>query len=591
MNRFLLLFGILLCVSCAQQVAPTGGPKDETPPVVLGETPANLSTNFVGNQIKIDFDEFIQLRSTSEQVLISPPVQRLPVFQLKKKSLILKFEEELKPNTTYTINFGEAIRDNNEGNILANYTYVFSTGPHLDSMEVKGNLTDVITGLPEENALVMLYKNNIDSLPLDTTPDYFARTDENGYYHIKNVADKPFKIFALQDENANYKFDVLSEKIGFLDSLIIPFHIPKPTVPDTLASDSTTTEMDTEVVDTASIEKAPASEVFYPSYDLTMFVEEDTTQFLKKSYCDYFGKLVFVYNQPVENFQIETQNISFKKQWMLEDFSATSDTVTVWAIEAVPDTMQLLVSTNDLEPDTVELVMKPFSETVPSNKKSGGRKGGLGKTEEKFALTAVSTLRKNTAPKPNMPFSIVWNHPILGMDISRLKLYEDSVRVMYDITTEDKALRQFDIAYPWKAKKKYRLLVVDSAFTDLYQLWNDTLELSFTGTDADMYGSISLKIIETPSKPVIVDIQNSGGKTVLYRSVSTKGIEKFKLLEPGQYSIIVVDDLNGNGKWDSGRYSQKLQHEPIRTIQKDSEVRANWDLELEWNPNGQSPAD
>jgi len=584
MRRQLLILGGLLLFGCAQQVAPTGGPKDTTPPTVLYEKPANLSSNFEGQQVEIAFDEYIQLRSASDEVVISPPILKSPSYQFKKKSLIVKFDEAFAENTTYTINFGEAIRDNNEGNILQNYTYVFSTGNHLDSMQVKGQLTYVLTGKPEADALVMLYKNDIDSLPLDTIPDYFTRTDENGHYHIKNVANQSYKIFALKDENANYKFDVPTEKIGFLDTLIKPFSPPKPAVPDSSSIDSLA--VDSLTIDSLGIQNELPP---IPSYNMTMFVEDDTTQFLKKAYCDQYGKLVFVYNLPVKKFDLNLSGFSSKKQWRLEDVSPTQDSVTVWITDVVPDTMNFLVSVNEKVPDTVELVMKERPKITGTNPKAAkaakGRGASRGRKELVFGLTASSIPGNNRPPKPGTPFTLVWNHPILGLDISRMKLYEDSVRVKYDITTGDKALRRFDLTYKWQTDKRYRLLILDSAFTDMYGLWNDTIEFSFVGADKDMFGSLSLKVTETPTSPILVELLTSAGKLVDVRSVAESGVVKFQQLDAGNYSVDVIRDLNGNGKWDSGRYSEKLQPEPIRVIQAAAEIRANWDFELEWDPN------
>ncbi len=177
------------------------------------------------------------------------------------------------------------------------------------------------------------------------------------------------------------------------------------------------------------------------------------------------------------------------------------------------------------------------------------------------------------------------NHPVIGMDLSRIKLYEDSVRVKYDINSTDPALRKFDITYPWKKDKHYRLLVLDSAFSDVYELWNDTLETSFVGIDKESFGELSLKITEAPKTQVVVELLSSSNVVLDRKSISDKGIVLFSRLDPGKYHVQVVTDLNGNGKWDSGRYSQKLQPEPIKVIQKDSDVRANWNMELEWNPN------
>ena len=586
MRKALFYFSALLLFSCAQQVAPTGGPKDETPPEILSEVPTNLSTEFNSKEIIISFDEFIQLKSPSEQVVISPPMLKSPTYQLKQKSLVVKFEQELSPNTTYTINFGEAIRDNNEGNILANYTYVFSTGAHLDSMQVRGKLMDAITGEPEKDALVMLYKNDNDSLPLDTIPNYFTRSTEDGSFLIKHVGNQPYKIFALKDENANYKFDVPEEKIGFLDSLILPYAPPVAVVPDTTISD--TLALDSASVDSTATGKGGKSKrgnsAVVPSYEMRMFVETDTTQFLKKSYCEYFGKLVFVYNRPVDELKIEMKGGSFKKEWMLKDYGMFGDTVTIWTTDQLPDTLDLLLDVGKTDKDTVELVMKERTEEVDATGSSSG-KGARKKTKEKFALTVKFNPPQGRSPKPQSPLSLIWNHPVVGMELSRIKLYEDSVRVKYDINSTDPALRKFDISYPWKKGKSYRLMVLDSSFTDVYQLWNDTIETTFVGTDKEAFGELSLDITEAPKTQVVVELLNTANIVLERKSVTDKGVVLFTRLDPAKYHIQVVTDLNANGVWDSGRYSEKLQPEPIKIIQKDTEVRANWNMELEWNPN------
>jgi hypothetical protein len=576
MRKALQFISILLFFGCAQQVAPTGGPKDETPPKILGEIPPNLSTNFTGTEIEIPFDEYIQLRSANEQVVISPPMLKSPTYLLKRKSLIVKFEQELATSTTYTINFGEAIRDNNEGNILKNYTYVFSTSAYLDSMQVKGNLTDALTGEPVKDALVMLYKNNIDSLPLDTIPDYFTRTDESGHYHIKNVADQSYKIFALKDENANYKFDVPTEKIGFLDSLVKPFSVSLPAVPDSSLLDSAAVDSAT-----SNVLKSKGKGTIIPSYDMVMFVEEDTTQFLKKAYCDYFGKMVFIYNRPVDTFDFSIIGFSSKKQWKLQDINSTADTVTVWMTDQAPDTLRCIAMADSHVPDTVEIQMKSISEAGKSAVKVKGRKQQV----EKFELAAKFNPTSGKSPSPNTPLKIVWNHPVLGLDIKRLKLYEDSVRVIYDFQTTDPSLRRFDIAYNWKKGSTYRIIALDSSFTDMYGLWNDTIENVFKGIGEDDFGSVSLKIMEQPTNNVIVELISASNTLVARKSASQAGLVKFEKITPGSYSIDVVTDLNGNGKWDSGRYSEKQQPEPIKRLKENSEVRANWELEVEWNPN------
>lgn len=569
-NAYLLMVFWLLVSGCAQIVAPTGGPEDASPPEIVSEQPANLSKNFSSSKIEIAFNEFIQLDNTSEQVVISPPMRRMPSYQLKQKSLVIKFEEPLLPNTTYTINFGEAIKDNNEGNVLKNYTYVFSTGAVLDSMHVRGSLKDAISSEPVSNALVMLYKGSADSLPIDTIPDYFTRTGEDGRFSIEHVANQRCKIFALVDENSNYRFDVPSEQIGFIDSLIMPFPTGRMAQQDSSATDSSAIDLKTM--------KSSGGEV---DHAIKMFVEDDTTQYLKRAYCEHYGKLVFVYNRPVRKFDVAIDGVSFKKQWAIKEFSSQRDTVTVWTTDLVPDTLLLFLKAGSTRSDTVELTMKPRTDELEV---SSGKGKASRKKKVRFEVTGKTIPADRRSPKPNGPLQVVWSHPIVNMNVSRVTLYEDSIPVKFKLSSQDTALRAFDIQYKWKNKAKYYLLIADSAFTDIYGLWNDTLKMSFTGTDKEQFGELALKIAEKPQTPVVIEIL-SGGKLVESKAVSEAGIQQFGPYDPGKYDIRVVIDENANGRWDSGRYIQHRQPERLVVIQKGAEVRANWNLELEWNPN------
>ena len=561
--RFPLL-GLFLFYGCAQIVAPTGGDKDVAPPTILSEEPANLTTGFDAREVIIGFDEFIQLNKPTEQVIISPPMVPPPDLMLKKRSLIIRFGQELKPNTTYTINFGEAIKDNNEGNILKNYTYVFSTGAVLDSMSVKGKLVDAVTQEPVGNTLVMLYTEGVDSLP-----DYFTRTSEDGRFSIDHVQDRPYTAFALQDQNSNYLFDIPDEMIGFPDSLVIP-EVPEASAAvDSLAADSSGAVLD-------RLDSAPVR-----FYAMHMFIEEDTTQFLKRAFCEHYGKLVFVYNRPVKRFSAEIGGVSFKRQWALKEYTADRDTVILWTTDMVPDTMYMHSTVDGLVRDTTEIVMKPRAAKVEST----GRGKRASRQKVDFALTLKTDPPNARPPAPNAPLMLIWSHPVLNMNLERVVLMEDSVRVRYELTTADTALRSFALRHDWKSGSRYDLHIRDSAFSDLFGLWNDTIDISFIGADDDRYGELSLKISDRPTGQLIVELLNASGKVLDRQATASASVIMFTQLDPGNYDLRVIRDMNGNGRWDPGRYSDRLQPEPIRIIQKEIEVRANWNKELEWNPN------
>lgn len=589
---------LLLLISCAQVVTPTGGPKDETPPKIKAEYPPNESVNFTKKSFVVEFDEFIQIQTPNEYVIISPPLRKNPTYTIKGKSLVVKWEDELTADATYIFNFGEAIRDNNEANILNNYTYVFSTGAVLDSMELKGKLTDAITGEPVENAMLMLYRNDVDSLPRTALPDYFGRTGKDGIFHIRNIPDLPYKAFALKDQNTNFRFDVPDEMIGFIDTLVRPDPPIREAKPDTtVKNDSTTISLDSLAVPVDSILKSDTDSTVLGKIgrkanisarnflNMKMFVEEDTIQFLQKSIAEHFGKFVFVYNRPVSRFRalLPASSTAAGRQWAIREFSTKRDTVTLWTTDAAPDTLNLLLKADNLS-DTVQMVMKERPASGSAIKSGGG--GRKGKTKDSaFKLTLSSDPPTGRAPAPGSPLWLIWGHPVIDLDLARIELREDSVPVNFEMTSSDTALRRFAVAYPWKTGKKYDLLVADSAATDLFGLRNDTVRIAFTGIDDTQLGDITLQVSNLTGQKVL-ELVNASKQVVASRIITQNGEQHFPRLQPGQYALVMVDDLNANGRWDSGRYAYGLQPEPIVTLKTGIDVRANWQMELKWDASG-----
>ncbi|MCF8256486.1 MAG: Ig-like domain-containing protein [Flavobacteriales bacterium] len=589
---------LLLLISCAQIVTPTGGPKDEIAPKVKAEYPPNTSVNFTTRSFEIAFDEYIQIQNPNDNVIISPPLRKNPTYTIKRKSLVVKWEEDLQPDATYIFNFGEAIRDNNEGNILNGYTYVFSTGAVLDSMELRGKLTDAITGEPVDGAMLMLYRNDVDSLPRTALPDYFGRTGKDGNFHIRNIPDLRYKAFALKDQNTNFRFDVPDERIGFIDTLVRPDPPVHQPMPDSTAiSDSSAIGIDppaspadsikVQQPDTAALgmkgKKGTGPE---PAFlNVKMFVEDDTTQFLQKSAAEQHGRFTFIYNRPVRSFRalLPASRTPAGKQWAIREFSTARDTITLWTTPAAPDTLDLILHA-DGRTDTVQMIMKERPTTGTTAKGGAGGKRSKGKATL-FSLTMRTEPSGGKAPVPDQPLWLVWSHPVTDIDLSRIELREDSVPVNYQLTATDTALRRFGMNYPWKVGKKYTVQVSDSAATDLFGLRNDTMRIEFTGIDDTQLGSITLQVTDLKGQKVL-ELMDASKKVVATRIVSNNGEQHFAQLAPGQYAMVMVDDLNANGRWDSGRYAYHLQPEPIITLKSDIDVRANWQMELQWDASG-----
>ena len=320
-----------LAQRCANAVAPTGGPKDERPPVVVETLPENRSTNFIGKKIEITFDEYITLENANQNVLISPPLNEKPDIKLKNKTVVIKFKEDLASNTTYTINFGSSIKDLHEGNLFKDYVFSFSTGDVIDTLSIAGKVLNAESKKPVEDAYVSLYaadRDNLDSLPLTTKPNYITKTDKEGKFSLNGLADKKYLVFALKDVNSNLYFDQPNEEVAFLDTLVpasYPWTPPKPQPLDTTAIDSLAMQVDTLAMDTLpnqldTLVNSMDSVVFETKttkvYDqnalnltLYMFTEVDSTQVLLEKKLVEEGLLRFVFRHPAKEAVVMTHEM------------------------------------------------------------------------------------------------------------------------------------------------------------------------------------------------------------------------------------------------------------------------------------------
>ena len=352
-----LLLTAFLAQRCANAVAPTGGPKDEKPPVVVEAVPENHCINFNGKKIEITFDEYITLENANQNVLISPPLSEKPDIKLKNKTVVIKFKEDLASNTTYTINFGTAIKDLHEGNQFKDYVYSFSTGDHIDTLAIAGKVLNASDKKPVEDVYVSLYaadRDNLDSLPMTTIPDYLTKTDKDGKFSLNGLADKKYLVFALKDANANLYFDLPNEEVAFLDTLVAAslLKMPKPPTADSIASDSTfllndsiqPMKTDSVVIDSMEIKNTADSAIFETktatmynpkALDLTliMFTEVDSTQVLLEKKLIEEGLLRFVFRHPAKEAVVMTP-------------------------ETLPDSFNL-VTIHSLEYDTIKWYFTP----------------------------------------------------------------------------------------------------------------------------------------------------------------------------------------------------------------------------------------
>ena len=531
----IFLHGIILLLGlsfwgCANIGTLKGGPEDKTAPKVVEEnsTP-NMQTNFTGRSFELEFDEYVKLQDAFNQVVVSPPLEHKPEVSLKKGEIV-RFEfddkEVLREDATYTINFGSAIKDITVGNTAENLRFVFSTGAFIDSLTVRGNIVDAFTGEPAPDILFMLYDNLADSVVRTERPFYFAKTGKDGSFIINNVKSDTFKIFALKDNNLNYKFDLDNEIIGYAEEPII-------------VSDSTRNTI-----------------------KVSVFEQTKPMRLLNKSLGNY-GHVKLVFNQSDPKVDVTIQDVGQKKYWHYE-----KDTINLWY---------------DLT-DSIDWNIYVQSDTILNDTLLVDRLDRADFLKKSKLKAAANTIIKTSSQNPYLPMRIVFNHPLEKWDTSAIVLLEDTlkIRVYPEISIDEKNRKIVSFSYPWKEELPYTLQLFPTALTDLFGLQHDTILVNTKVKPKAQFGSLTLKMSGMKRDTNYVVRLLDGKKelvTNFFRSDSSY-IHNYGYLSPGNYSIQIIEDVNGNNKWDPGNYDLKTQSERL-FFRKLDELRAGWDLESE----------
>ncbi len=520
--------GLLLWQACANPITPTGGPKDVTPPQIDPDnSDANRQTNFTGRYFELTFDEWITLTDAFNQIVVSPPLEFTPEVTLQKRTVRFAFDEKevLRPDATYIINFGNAVKDLNEGNPAKDLRFVFSTGDFIDSLSVQGSVADALSGDPVSDVIVLLYDNLADSVVRTERPFYFGRTDKQGRFRIENMKSDTFKVFALVDENFNYLYDTPTEQIGYIDSAIV-------------------------VNDSVS-----------PVMFMQMFEETPPLRLLKKETKRY-GRLTLVFNQPPDS----TIELSFDSVLQKHHIAYEADSIHLWYQLTDSVNWSVYLQKDSLLNDTIEL--KPLSRTS---------------FEKEAALKLAAA--KLTDLHPSRPIALAFNHPLTSVDTSAILLLEDTLktRIYPDIAIDDDPNRLV-FNHSWQPDRPYELLLLPNALTDWYGLRNDSLSQSFKVLSADQFGTITLQITNVKKEmPYVVRLLK---KTELveerYFTADSIYTHQYTQLVPGVYSVRIIEDVNGNKRWDPGNYDLKTQPEKLYFRQLE-ELRADWEVESTMN--------
>lgn len=536
MVRLIRILGLLCIVlySCATPQPPIGGPKDEIPPRIdTARSTPNYQVNFKKQPIELVFNEWIQQpQDVAKQVVVSPPIRYMSsLLMLKGKTLVIEFDdrEVLQDNVTYTINLGEAIKDLSEGNAAKDLRFVFSTGPILDSLGMQGEVRDFITQKPLENILVMVYSKLNDSIVKKERPLYFGKTDKEGKFSIKNMREGEFKVFALEDANQPYLYDVATEKIAFADSLV----------------------------------RTAANTI--PNLNLRIFSEQGNLRILNTD-AKRYGLVNLQFNQVPKNVQIAavTPGVQLRTE-------VVKDTLKVWyAGQLSGANWALEVRRDSTFADTLSI--KTFA-------------------PDTYLRTARLTLQNADLKEfqrqhPEKPLVLTFNHPLSSFDISKLTLVEDSVRQVSPsmIEIDSTNSRRLMVQYRWVESLKYQLRFAPGAVRDIYALGlRDTVRYNFEAMPRKNYGNMDLKIINLDStRQYVMEVVNGENPEPVQRErISGKSNARFiyKIMEPATYKIRLIEDQNGNGEWDTGNYFKHLQPEPLYIREMDA-LRPNWDMDV-----------
>ena len=562
---------------CAIQVAPTGGPKDTIPPVVLNSKPKMYATQFKDKEITLTFDEYIKLDKISEKLVLSPPQEQLPEFKIKGKSLEMSFVEPLDDSTTYTLYFADAIIDNNEGNKKENFEFAFSTGSHIDSLRIQGKIIDAYDNTPREGVFVMLYNNFNDSTPITERPQYVTKTNSKGFFRLSNLKQSDYKIFALADGNSNYKFDQISEEIAFREELIDTSMLLTPT--------EAQLDKDTLLV-------------------LPMFKEENKAISLTDYNRPQRRLLKFGFTRPLaDTLKIAPINANFDttKQWFINGYSPELDTINFWVTDtAISQVDTLVVTATYLKTDslqnlvTTQDTLRMFFKDKDNTSSKRKRNNEDDEKEKEPVLTVKPSISNNSSLAPTKRIALSFTMPLVSIDTSLIAIFNltDSVYLPnFNVNPDTLNPTEFNIRQQWVNKTAYRFTALPGAFINLDGITNDTLQIDFKGADPEKFGSIKVTLSNvTPN--VIAELINDKGHIFDSKTMTCDTTVTFTYIKPATYSIRLIEDKNRNEKWDTGNYLNCIQPENVYIYQdenknKEIQVRANWEYELKYNLKNQ----
>lgn len=594
-----LLMLMIVVYSCASMGNPDGGPYDEEPPKFVRSTPKPFAINSKEKKVTIEFDEFIKLEKAAEKVVVSPPQLEQPEIKASGRKVVVGLVDSLKPNTTYTIDFADAIVDNNEGNPLGNYAFTFSTGTTIDTMEVSGTVLGASDLEPVKNIQVGLHSDLSDSAFMKKPFDRVSRTDSRGHFSIRGIAPGKYRIYALMDGNQNYLFDSKTEMIAFSDSIIIPA-MEDAMRQDTIWKDSLT-------IDTI---KSVGYTRFLPDdIILRAFKEENDRQYLTRSERDKENHFVLTFSARADTLPtLKGLNFDERDAFIIEK-TDRNDSICYWIKDSLIYQMDTLeIQMDYLATDTLDRLVPQTDTLFLANKltraerekleaKAAEEKEKERKKKEKKGETIEPEPTKFLTLNVDAPSAfdldrnvyLSFDEPVASIDTAaiHMEIKKDSLweEIPFMFVADSVVPRKYEILAEWEPEKEYQLSIDSMAFRGMYGLHTNKVKQTMKVKKLDEYGTILLNITGADSTAV-VELLDGSGKVLRRQRITPQNTADFYYLNPGtKFYIRLFNDRNGNGVWDTGKYSEHSQPEEVYYFPKVWEMKANFEFEENWDIN------
>lgn len=603
-NLLLCLLALLLTAACASIGNPDGGRFDETPPRVVGSSPVDGAVNVSKRKVQILFDEYIKLEKASEKVVISPPQIEPANVRADGKRVKVDFYDSLRANTTYTIDFSDAIEDNNEGNPMGQYTFSFSTGDVIDTMQVSGRVLNAADLEPIKGIMVGLYP--ADSTWNDTlfrTRPFLrvSRTNGEGRFTIKGVKDGAYRVRALDDKDGDFVFSQKNERVAFDTMVYVTGSFPDVRM-DTVWRDSLWYD---------SIRVVPYTHYTPDDVLLLAFLEDGQERHLLKTVYPEPTSFTFYFTAPSDSTP-RIKGLNFDERCLVADASLKNDTVTFWVTDTAlihrQDTLSMILSY--METDTLgQLVVT--NDTLDLSPKTTYAKIAAERSKQIEAWEKDRERRQKKAKKPlpyeENPYERIWleagfkpsgslapnqnvrylaKEPILEVDTTKIHFYvkkdTDWLPAPFLFMPEERSAKSYMLYAEWEPGQKYRFVMDTAAVVSVLEHESKSVRQEFHVRAVEEYGSIFIHVI-SPDTGVVVQLLSKNDKVEAQQRTDKEGNADFFFMKPGEYYMRCYVDANGNGQWDTGDYASGLQPERVYYFGKPLPLKAQWDLRQDWD--------